>query len=811
MSQLLEDVRFAIRGLVKRRGASLLLVTTLAFGLAANAVIFNVLDALILRPYPFPGQERLVRLHETSRDFDGIDLSNVAPANLIDWQEQQEGLFSELVPLQWWDASLRGRESAERVQGYRVGAAFFDVLGVAPVAGRGFLAEEGQPGRERRAVVGHALWQRAFGGEPIVGTTITIDSEPFEVVGIAPPGFQFTDGAEIWAPLVLPDPATAARDRHYLSVLGRLAPGKTREDARAGLAVVAARLASEHPQSNSERGVAVAPLATGFGDPVLPQILVIWQAAALLVLLIACINVANLLLAQSTDRGRELALRLALGAGPARVARQLLTEGALIALVGAGLAMPLVALAARAMREGMPAQIARFLPGWQHLGADWRSLLFSAGVAVVAAAVFSAVPAWRAARLDLNATLREGGRAVTAPGRRQLGRDLLVVGQLTAALALLVAAGVAVKSADSLLNGPQGYEPRGVLAFDVTLSESRYSEPEQQRGFVRALETRLAELPGLESFGVTSNMPGRGGYSSRGVEIEGQPLPANGDAPQVEARTATPDFFATLKLPLLSGRGIEAADTEDSREVAVVSRSFAERFWPGQDPIGKRFRVVSGGAASPWLSVVGVLGDVVHQWVMRRNVPTFYRPLLQAPTRWLSVALRTPGDPEALAGPVRRALVAVDPDQAAHQLWSLQRSIRLSTIGLQYIAGIMAAFGVLALVLAVGGVYGVMSYRVSRRTLEFGVRVALGATRGDVLRLTLGQAARLALVGLLLGGALGWAASRALAGALRGAVAFEPAVLAAVAALLGAAALLAALVPARRALAVDPASVLRSE
>jgi putative ABC transport system permease protein len=451
------------------------------------------------------------------------------------------------------------------------------------------------------------------------------------------------------------------------------------------------------------------------------------------------------------------------------------------------------------------------VPGWQQLGADWRSLLFSVGVAVAAAFVFSAIPAWRAARVDLNATLREGGRAMTPGGRRQLGRNLLVVGQLTAALVLLVTAGVAVKSALALLEGPQGYEPRGVLAFEVTLPEARYGEGEKQRGFVRALEARLAELPGVESAAVTNSLPGRSGYSQRPIAVEGQALAEGQEPPQVEARVMTPLLFATLRLPLLAGRGLEPADGAESRPVAVVSRAFVERFWSGQDPIGRRFRVLSGGQDSPWLEVVGVSGDVIHQWVLRRHAPTFYRPYDQAPSRYMSVAIRTSGDPEALAGPARHALAAVDPDQPAHRVMSMKRSIRQGTIGLQYIAGIMAGFGVLALVLAIGGVYGVMSYRVSRRTLEIGVRVALGASRGDVLRLTLGQALRLSAVGLALGAGLGWAASRALGGALRGAVAFDPAVMLGVTALLGLAALVAAYVPARRALAVDPGRALRAD
>ncbi len=808
---MLEDARFALRTLVKRRGASVLLVSTLALGLAANAVIFNVLDAVVLRAFSFPNQERLVRVHETGRDFNGIDLSNVAPANLLDWQAQTTGAFSDLVGLLWWDASLRGRESAERIQGYRVGPTFFDAIGVAPIAGRGFLAEEARQGQHRVAVLGHALWQRVYGGEPVVGKTITIDTEPYVVVGIAPPAFQFPEGAEVWAPLVLPEPAKAERDKHYLSVMGRLAPGRTRAEGQAALAVVGERLEREHPKTNTARGVSAPAFRMGFGDPVLPQILVIWQAAAALVLLIACINVANLILAQSAERGRELSLRIALGAGPARVARQLLTEGVLLALGGAILAMPLVGLAGRVMRESMPAEIARFVPGWDQLGADWRSLLFSVLVAVVAAFVFSAIPAWRAARLDLNTTLREGGRSVTEGGRRQVGRNILVVGQLTAALALLVAAGDAGRSARALIDGPQGYEPRGVLAFERrcrTRATPRRTSSAASRApcwiASRSCRASRASRPPTRCRAATATR--RAGSRSRA-----QPLAPGADPPQVEARVATPGLFATLRLPLVQGRFLEEADKEEGREVAVVSRSFAERFWPGQDPLGKRFRMAEGDKDTPWLAVVGVTGDVIHQWIMRRNEPTFYRPLAQAPTQYLTFALRTDGDPDALASAVKRALASVDPDQPAYQLKSLTRSIRQSTIGLQYIAGIMVAFGVLALVLAVGGVYGVMSYRVSRRTLEIGVRVALGATRGDVLRLTLGQALRLSALGLVLGSGLGWAASRALAGVLRGAVTTDPRVLAAGVVLLGTAALVAAWIPSRRALSIDPARALRSE
>jgi putative ABC transport system permease protein len=813
MHDLTSDVRLALRGLAKRKAQSLLLVSTLAVGLAANGVIFNVLDALVLRAFDFPNQARLVRVFETSREFDGIDLSNVSPANLLDWQEQQGGAFRDLVGLQWWPANLRGRETTERIDGYRVGPAFFTALGVSPQPGRGFLEAEARPGQDRRVVLGHALWQRAFGGDPtLVGQTLTINGEPFVVVGIAPPGFQFPDGAEAWAPLVLPAAAEARRDWHYLSVLGWLADGRTREDAKAALSVVARRLEHDHPLTNAARGVDVSSLTLGFGDPVLPRILVIWQAGAFLVLLIACVNVANLILARTTERQRELAVRLALGAGRARVVRQLVTEGVVAALGAVLLAMPLTALASRTLRDHMPAEISRFLPGWAQLGVDWRTLLFSAALAVVAAGLFSALPALRASRPDLNEALRDGGRSVTVGGARQRGRNVLVVAQLTAAVVLVATAGLAVRSADALINGPQGFEPGGVLVFDVSLSESRYPAAETRRAFVRDVTARLAELPGVSAVAVANTLPGRGSYSSRPIEIEGQPLATGSEPPEVEARSATPSLFDTLRLPLLEGRALEPADDERAPGVAVVSRSMAERFWPGLDPIGRRFRVVGKDKQAPWVQVVGVSGDVIQQWAMRRNAPTFYRPFAQDPSSNLAFAVRTrAAAPETLAGGARRALRAVDPDQPAYHVKSMRRSIAQSTIGLQYVAAIMAAFGALALVLAVSGVYGVMSYRVSRRTLEIGVRVALGASRFDVLRLTLGQAARLSALGLLLGSGLAFAAGRFLSATLRGAVAFEPAVLAGVTALLAVAALVAAWVPAQRALGVDPARALRSE
>jgi len=810
MSHLLSDVRYALRGMWKHKAMSALLVATLAVGLAANAVIFNVLDVLVLRPFDFPSTNRLVRVWETAPTFDGIDRSNVAPGNFLDWQAQGKDAVRTWVALEWWDANLRGEPVSERVQGYRVTPAFFETLGVRPAAGRGFLDEEGTTGRGEVVVLGHDLWQRTFAGDPgVVGRHVTVDGQPFTVVGIAPPGFRFPDGCEIWAPLALPAPDVARRDQHYLSAFGLLTDGRSPKEAQALLDVVTRRLEHDHPQTNVSRGLEVASFNRGFGDPVLPGLLVIWQFAAVLVLLIACVNVANLVLARGAERRRELALRLALGARRTRIAAQLVTEGLVSSLAAVACSIPLVAVAMRAMRDNMPAETARFVPGWSSLGPDVRTVLFSVVLAIVATAVFSAVPALRASRPDLTEALRDGGRSFTAGAGRQRGRNALVVVQVAGALALVASAGFALRSASALLNGPQGFDPDSMLTLTVVLSDRGYGDADKQRAYARDAEARLAELPGVTQVAVTSALPASNNWQTRPVEIEGEPLREGVEPPALDVRFVSLGYFETLRQPLVAGRGFTGGDDEMSQAVAVVSRAMAERYWPGRDPLGRRFRVV--GENEPWVTIVGVTGDVIHHWVLKRNAPTFYRPLRQAPRQALSFALRTKGDPEALAGAARATLAALDPDQPADDVRSMRSLIARSTIGLQFVAAIMAAFGAIALVLALSGVYGVMSYRVSLRTLEIGVRVALGASRADVLRLTMGQALQLAALGLVIGCGLAVAAGRALSAALRGAVAIDAGVLGALTVGLAAAALLAAFVPARRALAIDPARALRAD
>jgi putative ABC transport system permease protein len=802
------DLRQAWRAMRQRPGLSILMIVTLAVGLAANASIFSVLDSLVLRPIDLPEVDRLVMVWESAPGEESFERSNVAPANFLDWRAGSAWALSHLAALEWWGASVGGDVVLERVEGFKVSASFFELLGVRPAQGRGFLPDEERPGQERSVVLGHTLWQRNFGSDPgILGRMVVIDGQPYTVVGVAPDGFDFPMGSEIWAPLVVPAAGAAPRDQHYWMSIGRLAPGRTLEQARARLEVIAAQLAQEHPTTNGSRSVVVSSLQGGMEDPGAGPVLAVWQAAAFFVLLVACVNVANLALARGAERRRELAVRAALGAGPGRIVRQLATEGLLLALCSAIGSIPLAWWATRELRDFMPAEIARFVAGFDRIGVDGRSLAFTAVLAILAAALFSAWPALRVARPQLTDVLRDGDRGAGVGLGRQRGRSALVVVEIACALALLVTGGMAVRAAAGMIGGPQGYDPERLLTLHLTMPEETYPEPERRAALARTALERMAALPGVRQASFATHLPATGANSSRAIRLEGEALADPSDPPQADARWMAAGHLETLGIPLLRGRAFTQADDAAALPVAIVSRSMAERFWPGLDPIGRRFQ--AGDEDAPMLTVVGVCGDVIHHWFSRRNYPTFYRPFEQDPRYSITFALRTEGEPEGLATVARQALRQVAPDLPAYDVRSMRRSIRLSTIGLSYGAAIMSVFALLALILALSGVYGVMSYRVSLRTAEIGLRVALGATSRDVLRMTLGQAAILCGFGLMVGLGLAAGLSRAMSAAFMGAVSQDALVSAALGLLLAVAAIAAAYLPARRALEVDPAEALR--
>jgi putative ABC transport system permease protein len=809
MSQWKFDLRLSLRALAKRPAPTLLVVATLAIGLGANAAVYGLFDAMVLHPFSFFQSDRLIRLSETTPNGE-FDRSNLSPANFLDYRAASEGVVEALVGFDWWDANLRRSEAPEKLQGFRVSTEHFDALRVRPAIGRFFLPTDGLPGAAPVVVLAHQVWQRQFGGDPaVVGRTLDIDGEAYTVVGVAPEKFAFPTGSEVWSPLVLADEVAARRDLHYLGAFGRLVDGVDLDAAAARYALVAERIAAGEPETMEDRGTATRSLAAGFRDVGVTPIFSLFQASALFVLMIGWINVANLVLARGQERQRELALLDALGAGRRRIVRLLLCESGILAAAAAVAALPIAALGQKLVRDMLPPSLIKFVVGWDAIGLDLRTLAVTFALAAVSLVAVAAWPALRASRPGTAMLLREGGRSGSAGVRRQRGRSSLVVAEIAAALALVVAATLAVRAAQRLGAGPQGYEPDRLVSFKLVLPEGRYAAAEARSAFAALALERLATLPGIESVAAANVLPATGENYGRVVAVEGEAEPNPAVAPHADLRTVSPGYFETLRLPIVAGRGLRPGDDAGATPVAVVSRSMAERYWPGREAVGQRFR--AGDATEPWRTVVGVAGDHLHHWFSRRDAPTYFVPFAQQPRFGLTFAVRMRADRPLPAREVQAAMAEIDPAQPIFDLQTQRQRISDNTVGLRLVSGVMTVFAALALMLAVTGVYGVMAYRVSLRRQEFGVRMALGASAADVLRMTLGQSMRLAAIGLGIGLVASLAVARVVGSALRGASELDAGLVLGAALALAAATFVAAVLPARRALALDPADVLRAE
>ena len=569
------------------------------------------------------------------------------------------------------------------------------------------------------------------------------------------------------------------------------------------MSVIADRLAREYPDANRDHGVRVLTLTRGIMDQGTGPLLSLWQASALVVLLIACANIANLMLARTAERRRETAVRLALGASRGRVVRELLTESTLLALIAVPPAIAFAWVALHMMRISMPARILRFVPGVERLGPDPRLLAFTIGLALITALVFGVLPALQAAKSRVSEALKDGGRTTG----RQLLRRVIVVAEMSIALPLLVAAGLGVLGTHRFLNGPQGYDPDGLLTMKLVLPERTYADDSARRRFVeRAMET-LVSVPGVEHAAAVNNLPAAGSNSSRAIEIDGHPAVDPKNPPVVDNRVATPDYFTTMRIPIQRGRAFSIADREGAAPVAIISESMAKKYWPGEDPVGHRLRI----GKDPWMTVVGICGDVIQDWFDRRNVPTLYRPIAQSPSDYFGIVVRTAGNPAAIAASVRHALLRVDATQPVFEMMSMRVQLKERTIGLQYLAAIMTVFAGLALLLAVVGLYAVMAYMMTQRRHEIGIRIALGASPRDIARLTVGQAARLTAIGAAIGFALSLALGRLVQAGLLGIATNDGRVSVVFGLVLVASALVASYLPARRAAAIDPLVALRAE
>jgi putative ABC transport system permease protein len=803
-SGVTRDFLYAWRSATQRPALAAVVVLTLAVALAANSTTYSLLDALVLRPYRFAGVDRLLVVTTMAPDDTFVDRENVSAADWREWKARATSVAQWSMHL-WWDASLSGVDVPEDVAGFYVSPGFFSLLGSPPALGREFLDDEAVPGQHRRVVLSHALWQRRFAGDPqIVGKPVRFDGEPYEVVGVAPEGFRVPDGAEVWAPLALTDEQWANRRANSYGAFARLAEGQTVESARAELTSIIETQRRDYPDTNKNRLARVMSFTVGMADAGAGPFIGIWQAAALLLLLIACANIANLLMARGSERSQEYAVRLALGASRSRLFSQTILEGLVLAAFAVALAMPLTAIGLGLSRASIPASVLRFIPGWAFIRVDVPLFLATAALGTLAMLAFSIIPALQATRAQVSDTLRQSGRSLTPGRRRQWLRSALATTQVALALALLFGSTLAITAADRTVNGVLGFDKQNVLVGTINLPERTYADPEKRRRFLNGVMDAMRVIPAATDVGVVNNIPAGFNNNGRPFFPEGVELPPS-EARFVNYRIASNGYFTALKIPLLRGRWFEESDRTDTVPVAVVSAALARRYWPDEDALGKRFKLANDG---PWLSVVGVSGDVVHNWFTRRE-DTVYRPLSQSPTYGGDFAIRTVGDPTALSGDFRRAVAAMDPDQPIASLITLEQMVEDRAGGFTFIARALGVVAVIALVLSLLGIYSLMAFLTTQRTQEIGVRMALGAGRWQVIRAISTRAMAITLAGSAVGALLAFGLGQVMQSIMFGLVTTNLVQLAAIVMLLAGAAMLAAYLPARRASQIDPMSALR--
>ena len=804
MTQFFQDLRYGFRMLANSPGFTAVAVLTLALGIGANSAIFTLVNAYLLRPLPVaePGRLVLVSEIQAAKGFVG----SVSFPTYLDWREQNQ-VFEELAAVRGEDFNLTGTDEPERLYGARVSAGFFRTLGVRPILGRGFLPEEDKPGGARVVVLSRGFWQRRSGARPdILGQALTLDGERFTVVGVAPSGFRISRTApyELWVPLAL-EPNRAGRGTHFLLVIARLKPGISIERAQADLSAISSRLARQYPE-NFGWGAVVENLHARLMREARPALLVLLAAVGL-VLLIACANLANLLVARGAARQKEIAIRTALGAGRLRVVRQMLTESLLLALLGGGLGLLLALWGVNLLNAIIPAGIQPL----QAARADATVLGFTLLVSLATGVLFGLAPALNVSKPDLAQTLKEGGRSSSAAGRHGRLRDSLVVSEVALAMVLLVGAGLLIKSFMRLQQVDPGFRSESVLTIELSLPQARYSKPQQRATFYEQLLERIAGLPGVRAAGACTQLSLSGGETIWGLTIEGRPEPGPGEILQSGHRSVSPDYFRAMSIPLRRGRYFTAQDREGAPGVVIINETMANRFWPSQDPIGKRIRLGAGRSGAPWIPIAGVVADVKYSGLDRQPGPEMFLPHLQNPAPRMAIVVRAAAEPASLATALRSAVTALDRDQPVANIRTLEKIVSDSVAPRRLTMLLLGIFAALALVLAGVGLCGVISYSVTQRTHELGVRMALGAQPSEVLRLVIGHGMILTMIGVAIGLAGAFALTGFLSSLLFGVTARDPATFLAVALALASVALAACYIPARRATRVDPMVALRYE
>jgi len=805
MMTLWQDIKYGVRMLLKSPGFTFVAVFALALGIGANTAIFSVVNGVLLRSLPFPDAERLVWFDGVS-PARGITESSLSMPDYLDWRSQADAFESTTAFVEGSAILSNGDAEPERVPRGVVTAGFFPTIGVNPVQGRALLPEDERSGSEPVAVLSHGLWQRRFGGNPnVVGSRLTLSGRSVTVVGVMPAGFDYPAKAQLWMPLKT-DADDERRDNRYLQVLARLKPTATLAQAQTQIDTLSGRLGQQYPETNGGWSARLTGLQEWTTRSVRTSLLLLLGAVGF-VLLIACANVANLLLARASARRKEIALRSALGAGRLRIIRQLLTESLLLACLGGAVGLALSLFLTDLLVAISPADVPRL----DEIGLDARVLGFTVGVVCLVGLLFGLAPALHASKTDLNAALKEGGRSSTEGRGRNRVRSLLIVSEIALSLLLLIGAGLLIKSFVLLRDVNPGFDAENVLTMRISLPAARYKEPQQQANFYRELTERVKNLPGVEATGATVSLPLGGSNFSVGRSFvrEGRPLTTENSL-DTDYFVATPDYFKAMRIPVTAGRLFTERDTKETSPVVVVNESLARRVFPGEDPLGKRLTVWRDEKFAR--EIIGIVGDVKSGRLDAETGSQIYVPHAQdAAWGGLSLAVRTKSEPEALTAAVRGAVLAIDKNQPVYDIKTMDDALSASIANSRLVVLLFGVFALFALLLATVGIYGVISYSVAQHTHEIGIRMALGAQRTDVLRLVVEQGMKLTLLGVVAGITAALVLTRVMASLLYGVSPTDPLVFAGVGLLLTIVALLACYIPARRASKVDPMVALRYE
>jgi putative ABC transport system permease protein len=813
MGTLLSDLRFGFRMLRKAPGFTIVAVIVLALGIGANTAIFSVVNAILLRPLPFQDPERLVQVWHVPppKSFPGMTRFSVSPANYLDWANQNHS-FEQMAIYGFMSYNLTGRGEPESVLGIRVSPDFFSVLRAQPLLGRIFSPEENAAGRGNIVVLSHGLWQTHFGSNPnIVGQAISLNNQSYTVVGIMPAKFGFPTSSDpkfqpqMWTPLAWTDEDRAVRGNHNYFVIARLKPDADVKQAQAEMTTISSRLEQQYPADDKGWGAVVVPLREELVGKVRPALMILLGAVGF-VLLIACANVANLVLVKTLARQKEIAIRTALGASSMRVLRQVLSETLLLSLTGGVLGLFVAHFGVRLI----VAFLAQQLPRAADISLDIWVLAFTLVVSLLTGVIAGLVPAFRATQTNLNESLKQGLGRTDADSSGNRTRSVLVVSEVALSLVLLIGAGLMIRSLSRLRSVDPGMDTHNVLTASVALSRVKYAQPVQQAAFYDQLLQRVRSLPGVESASGIDSLPFGGGGSTQPIAVQGRPMVPMSEQPEVAVRLIEPEFIHTMRIPLLQGRTFNSADTADRPGVILISQAMAKRIWPGENPIGKRLTLTFAPEKSR--EVVGVVGDVKQDGLdVTEPIATLYAPMAQSARPFMTLVARTASQPTALASAIVNAVHEVDREQPVLDVITLNEIVADSLSHQRFNMLLLGAFAGLALLLAAIGIYSVLSYSVRRRVGEIGVRMALGAQRGDILRMILGQGTKLALIGTGIGIAAAFGLTRLMASQLFGVTATDPVTFLSVAALIVLVALAACYIPARRATKVDPIVALRYE